>query len=75
MLKVTQNTLALCIVKTDVTMAESSRRCSACPKFITKKTSSLVDITLNHLSSLADAWVCDIIYSQVELLARLPSTS
>ena len=41
---------------------------------ITEEASDLVDIILNHLRNLAGAWVCDTIYSQVELLARLPNT-
>lgn len=34
-----------------------------------------MNIILNHLRNLAGAWVGDTVYSQVELLARLPNIS
>ena len=42
---------------------------------ITEKASDVMNIILNHLRNLAGAWVGDTVYSQVELLARLPNIS
>ena len=42
---------------------------------ITEKASDVMNIILNHLRNLSGAWVGDTVYSQVELLARLPNIS